>query len=197
MRMIGLILAATAVVILLACVYIFNRLVTCRNRYRNAYAQIDVQLKRRYDLIPNLVEVAKGYMAHERETLESVIAARSQALAASREAARNPGDPDLMRNLGLAEGVLSASLGRLMMLQENYPELKASQNMLHLSEELTSTENRVAFARQSFNDFVTGYNNAREVFPNNLIASLFRFTPAEWLQATGSDREREVQRLSL
>lgn len=159
----------------------YNSLVTLRNRYKNAYSQIDIQLQRRYDLIPNLVEVAKGYMKHERETLEAVIAARNTAITANGRAARNPGDPQAMQQLESAEATLSGALSRLMVLSEAYPDLKADRNMAQLMEELTSTENKVAFARQAFNDAVTVYNTKREVFPSNLIATQFNFLAAELL----------------
>ena len=158
---------------------VYNKLVTLRNRYKNAYAQIDVQLKRRYDLIPNLVETAKGYMAHERGTLEAVTAARNIAYAASKAAASNPGDATAMKNLTAAESGLGGTLSRLMMVSEQYPDLKANQNMMQLTEELTSTENKISFARQAYNDSVMQYNTDREVFPSNLIANTFNFTPAE------------------
>ena len=158
---------------------IYNKLVTMRNRFKNAYAQIDVQLKRRYDLIPNLVETAKGYMAHERGTLEAVTAARNIAYAASKAAAANPGDATAMKNLTAAESGLGGTLSRLMMVSEQYPDLKANQNMMQLSEELTSTENKISFARQAYNDSVMSYNTGREVFPSNLIANTFNFAPAE------------------
>ena len=158
---------------------VYNKLVTMRNRYKNAYAQIDVQLKRRYDLIPNLVETAKGYMAHERGTLEAVTAARNIAYAASKAAAANPGDATAMKNLTAAESGLGGTLSRLMMVSEQYPDLKANQNMMQLSEELTSTENKISFARQAYNDSVMTYNTDREVFPSNLIANTFNFGPAE------------------
>jgi LemA protein len=160
----------------------YNSLVTLRNRYKNAYSQIDVQLQRRYDLIPNLVETAKGYMKHERETLEAVTAARNTALSASRRAMQNPGDPQAMQQLGSAEVALTSALDRLMVVSEAYPDLKADQSMARLMEELTSTENKVAFARQAFNDAVTLYNTKREVFPSNLIASQYNFAPAELLE---------------
>jgi LemA protein len=160
----------------------YNGLVTLRNRYKNAYSQIDVQLQRRYDLIPNLVETAKGYMKHERETLEAVITARNAALSANSRAARNPGDPSAMQQLGDAEGALTGALGRLMVLSEAYPDLKADQTMTRVMEELSSTENKVAFARQAFNDAVTLYNTKREVFPSNLVANGFNFTAAELLE---------------
>jgi len=158
---------------------IYNKLVTMRNRYKNAYAQIDVQLKRRYDLIPNLVETAKGYMAHERGTLEAVTAARNIAYAASKAAAANPGDAAAMKNLTAAESGLGGTLSRLMMVSEQYPDLKANQNMMQLTEELTSTENKISFARQAYNDSVMTYNTDREVFPSNLIAGMFNFVAAE------------------
>lgn len=157
---------------------IYNRLVALRNRFKNAFAQIDVQLKRRYDLIPNLVQTARGYMKHERETLEGVIQARSMAQQAESRASKNPENPELMRKLSEAEQGLSGALGRLFALSENYPDLKANENMIQLSEELTSTENKIAFARQSFNDSVMTYNTAREKFPNILFANLFGFTSA-------------------
>jgi LemA protein len=158
---------------------VYNKLVTMRNRYKNAYAQIDVQLKRRYDLIPNLVETAKGYMAHERGTLEAVTAARNIAYAASKAAAANPGDASAMKSLVSAETGLGGTLSRLMMVSEQYPDLKANQNMMQLTEELTSTENKISFARQAYNDSVMTYNTDREVFPSNLIAGMFNFGPAE------------------
>ena len=176
---------------------IYNRLVTYRNQYKNAYAQIDVQLKRRYDLIPNLVETAKGYIKHERETLEAVIAARNQAYAASKGAAANPGDPAAMGALAQAETGLIGAMGRFMAVAEAYPDLKANQNMMQLSEELTSTENKVAFSRQAFNDGVTAYNNMREVFPNNLIAGMFNFAAAQLLEATESPEERKAPKVSF
>ncbi|HTA63866.1 MAG TPA: LemA family protein [Xanthomonadaceae bacterium] len=152
----------------------YNGLVTARNGYKNAFAQIDVQLNRRYDLIPNLVEVAKGYMKHESETLEAVTAARGAAMSGLSAAKANPGDPNAMQQLGAAEGQLGGALGRLMMVSESYPDLKANQTMMQLSEELTSTENKVAFARQAYNDSVMSYNNRREVFPASLIAGGFQ-----------------------
>jgi LemA protein len=158
---------------------VYNKLVTMRNRYKNAYAQIDVQLKRRYDLIPNLVETAKGYIKHERETLEAVTAARNIAYAASKAAAANPGDASAMKSLASAETGLGGTLSRLMMVSEAYPDLKANQNMMQLTEELTSTENKISFARQAYNDSVMTYNTDREVFPSNLVAGMFNFTAAE------------------
>jgi len=166
-----LVLAAIGLAAWLAGIY--NRLVTYRNRYKNAFAQIEVQLKRRYDLIPNLVEIAKGYMKHERETLEAVIQARNQAVGGLQRAARDPGDAGAMQGLGTAEGALAGTLGRLFALAESYPDLKANQNMMQLSEELRSTENRVAFARQAFNDSVTLYNTYRQSFPVVVVAGIF------------------------
>ena len=184
---VGLLVAAGLLV-----VAIYNRLVTLANRYKNAYSQIDVQLKRRYDLIPNLVETAKGYIKHERETLEAVIKARSQAMTAAQAAGANPGNPAAMQQLGQAEGALTGVLGRLFALAESYPDLKANQNMLALQEELTSTENKVAFARQAFNDSVMEYNIKRESFPDNIFAGMFGFSAAELLQATESAEERKA-----
>ena len=169
----------------------YNRLVGLRNRFKNAFAQIDVQFKRRYDLIPNLVETARAYMKHERDTLEAVISARNQAADADRAAAANPGDAQALMRLGAAEGTLSAALGRLFALAEAYPDLKANQNMMQLSEELTATENKIAFSRQAFNDAVMGYNTAAEQFPANVIASMFSFKPAELLAATESAEEKK------
>jgi LemA protein len=157
----------------------YNALVTLRNRYKNAYSQIDVQLKRRYDLIPNLVETAKGYLQHERGTLEAVTQARNAAVTANTRAAQNPGDASAMREISSAESALSGVMGRLFALAEAYPNLKANTTMMSLMEELTSTENKVSFARQAYNDAVMTYNTRREVFPTNFIASTFNFAPAE------------------
>jgi LemA protein len=173
------VLALIAVIVAATFAGMYNKLVTLRNRYKNAYAQIDVQLKRRYDLIPNLVETAKGYMAHERGTLEAVTQARNIAYAASKAAAENPGDSGSVKNLIAAESGLAGTLSRLMVVSEQYPDLKANQNMMQLTEELTSTENKISFARQAYNDSVMGYNTDREVFPSNLIAGMFNFAPAE------------------
>jgi LemA protein len=178
-------------------VAIYNRLVALRNRYKNAVAQIDVQLKRRYDLIPNLVETAKGYIKHERETLEKVVAARGAAVSAAQRAAGAPGDPAAMQALSQAEGALGGALGRLLAVFEAYPDLKANQNMLALQEELASTENKVAFSRQAYNDAVMEYNTKRESFPDNLFAGMFAFGPAELLQATESVEERKVPKVSF
>ncbi len=183
-----LILLAFLVVLLLWGVGVHNALVTARNAYRNAFAQIDVQLQRRFDLIPNLVETAKGYMGHERETLEAVVAARSAAQAGLNAAKASPGDPEAMAALAAAQSQLNAGLGRLLAVAEAYPELKANRNMMQLTEELTSTENKVAFARQAFNDAVMSYNNRREVFPSSLIAGMFDFAAAVLLAIPG-DRE--------
>ena len=155
---------------------IYNKLITFKNRYQNAFAQIEVQLKRRYDLIPNLVETVKGYMAHERETLEAVIQARNQAVSGLQRAASDPGDPNAIKNLASAEGVLGGALGRLLALSEAYPDLKASENMKQLTEELTSTENKVSFSRQAFNDAVTTYNIYRQSFPPAIFAGVFGHT---------------------
>ena len=192
-----LVFLAVVVVAVIAIVGIYNGLVAFRNRYKNAFAQIDVQLKRRYDLIPNLVETAKGYMAHERQTLEAVIAARQTAVSAEQRAAAQPGNPEAMRGLSAAEAGLTGALGRLFAVAEAYPDLKANQNMMALQEELTSTENRVAFARQAYNDSVMEYNTKRESFPANILAGMFGFTDAELLQSTGSDEERKAQRVSF
>ena len=178
---------------------IYNGLVTARNAYKNAFAQIDVQLQRRFDLIPNLVEVAKTYMSHERETLEAVIAARSAAQSGLAAAKANPGDAGAMAQLAAAQGQLNAGLGRLMMVAEAYPDLKANQNMMQLTEELTSTENKVAFARQAFNDAVMGYNNRREAFPGNLFAGMFGFAAATLLDIPVDKRDqvREAPKVSF
>jgi LemA protein len=175
---------------------LYNGLVTGRNAYKNAFAQIDVQLTRRYDLVPNLVETAKGYMQHERETLEAVIQARNSALSGLSAAKSNPGDAAAMQQLAGADNVLTQSLGRLFALSEAYPDLKANQNMMQLSEELTSTENKVAFARQAYNDAVMGYNNRREQFPGSIVANVFGFQAAESLKID-SEAKREVPKVSF
>jgi len=184
------------VLLVLTVIAIYNKLVALRNRYKNAFSQIDVQLKRRYDLIPNLVEVAKGYMKHERETLEAVIQARNQAASAGQQAAQNPGDPAAMKSLGSAEGQLTGALGRLFALSENYPDLKANQNMMSLQEELSSTENKVAFARQAYNDSVMRYNTARETFPNVIFAGMFNFHEADLFEVEEA-QEREAPKVSF
>jgi LemA protein len=175
---------------------IYNSLVVARNRFKNAFSQIDVQLKRRYDLIPNLVETVKGYMKHEKDTLEAVIAMRNQAMAANTRAAANPGDPAAMQALGSAESALGGALSRLMVVSEAYPDLKANQNMLNLQEELTSTENRVSFARQAYNDSVTAFNNQRDVFPTVIVANFAGFPPAELLQIE-SPQERAAPKVAF
>ena len=189
---IGVIVAAA-----IWAIMIYNGLVALRNRFKNAFSQIDVQLKRRYDLIPNLVETAKGYLKHERETLEAVIKARNQAISASQAAAASPGNPAAMQQLGQAEGALSGVLGRLFALAEAYPDLKANQNLMAIQEELSSTENKVAFARQAFNDAVMEYNTKRESFPDSIVAGMFRFDAAELLQATESAEERKAPKVSF
>ena len=169
----AVVLAGLVILAVICAVSIFNRLVTCRNAFKNAFSQIDVQMKRRHDLIPNLVETAKGYLKHERETLEAVVAARNGAAKAVQSAAAKPGDAQAMAALSGAEGALSGVLARFLAVAEAYPDLKANANMMALEEELTSTENRIAFARQAFNDAVMAYNNARETFPGMLLAGSF------------------------
>ena len=191
-----LIILVAAVLPVLYFIGVYNKLVQFRNRFKNAFAQIDVQLKRRYDLIPNLVETARGYLTHERDTLEGVIAARNQAASAEKRASAAPDDPEAISQLIGAESVLASSLGRLFALVEAYPDLKANQNMMQLSEELTSTENKIAFARQAFNDEVMFYNTAREVFPNNLIAGAFNFAPARLLEIE-TPEERVAPKVSF
>jgi LemA protein len=192
-----LIILSVIVIILIAWVVsIYNKLVALRNRFKNAFAQIDVQLKRRYDLIPNLVEIAKSYMKHERETLEAVIQARNQAQQAEKQAAAQPDDPDAMKNLMGAEQTLTGSLGKLFALSENYPDLKANQNMMQLSEELSSTENKIAFARQAFNDSVMNYNTYREQFPNTVFAGMFGFNQAQEF-IIENEAEREAPKVSF
>ena len=173
-----LILLIIIVAVVVFFVGIYNGLVTARNNYKNAFAQIDVQLQRRYDLIPNLVETAKAYMKHERETLEAVIAARGAAVSGLSAAKANPGDAQAMQQLSGGENQLTQTLGRLFAVAESYPDLKANQTMMQLSEELTSTENKVAFARQAYNDGVMYYNNKREVFPSSFVANMYNFAPA-------------------
>ena len=174
----------------------YNRLVGTRNNFKNAFAQIDVQLTRRYDLIPNLVEVAKGYIKHERETLEAVIRARNTAFDGLKAAAANPGNAAAVQTLAGAEGQLSGALGRLMAVAESYPDLKANQTMMQLSEEITSTENKVSFARQAYNDAVLTYNNGREMFPGSVVAGLFQFLPAQLLDIAKPEA-REAPKVSF
>lgn len=174
----------------------YNRLIALRNRYKNSYAQIDVQLKRRYDLIPNLVETAKGYIKHERETLEAVIKARNLAFSASQAAAANPGDAAAVKNLASAEGGLAGAMSRLMVVSESYPDLKANQNMMQLTEELTSTENKISFSRQAYNDSVMAYNTQREMFPTNLVANTFNFAVAE-LFVVDRAEQKEAPKVSF
>lgn len=181
---------------LLYLVSAYNRLVTARNGFKNAFAQIDVQLTRRHDLIPNLVETAKGYLKHERETLEAVIAARNTAVSGLKAAAANPGSAAAVDQLSGAETALNGALGRLFALSEAYPDLKANTTMMQLSEELTSTENKVSFARQAYNDSVTGYNNVRETFPSSVVAGMFGFDAAALLQIE-SPAMREVPKVSF
>lgn len=191
----------TLVIIVALVVYvisIYNKLVALRNRFTNAFAQIEVQLKRRYDLIPNLVETAKAYMSHERETLEAVISARNSAMAGLKDAAAKPGDPQAMTSLGGAEGALSGALGRLNVVMEAYPDLKANQNMMQLSEELTSTENKVAFSRQAFNDSVMGYNTYRQSFPQVMLANMFgHSTDAKLLEFEDSAQIQQAPTVSF
>jgi LemA protein len=177
-----LILLAIVVVLGFWGMGIYNGLVTARNAFKNAFAQIDVQLQRRFDLIPNLVETVKAYMSHERDTMEAVIAARGAAMAGLSAAKASPGDPSAMAELAASQGALNGALGRLLAVAEAYPDLKANQNMMQLTEELTSTENKVAFARQAFNDSVMTYNNRREVFPSSIFAGMFNFAPAALLE---------------
>jgi LemA protein len=179
--MAGWIPLAIIVAVVVFVVSLYNRLVTLRNRIKNAFAQIDVQLTRRHDLIPNLVETVRGYIKHERDTLEAVIKARNTAMSMLKAAAADPSRGEAMQQLAGAETALGSALGRLFAVAEAYPDLKANQNMMQLSEELTSTENRVAFARQSYNDAVMDYNTARETFPSSIVAGAFRFTPASML----------------
>ncbi|MEI6280039.1 MAG: LemA family protein [Verrucomicrobiae bacterium] len=191
----GIFLALVAVVVLggLYAIGQYNGLVALRNRFKNAFSQIDVQLKRRHDLIPNLVETAKGYLKHESGTLEAVTQARNLAQAAGGRAAANPGDPQAMKELGGAEAGLTGALGRLLAVVEAYPDLKANQNMMQLTEELTSTENKVAFARQAYNDSVMTYNTKREIFPTNIIAGMFAFQSAELFQIDAPEEKQAPQ----
>jgi LemA protein len=192
----GWIILIIFVGVVLFAITIYNRLIASRNRYKNAFAQIDVQLTRRHDLIPNLVETAKGYIKHERETLEAVIQARNAAVSGLQAAAADPTNPEAIRQLSQAEQGLSGALGRLFALSEAYPDLKANENMMQLSEELTTTENKVAFARQAYNDSVMDYNTLRESFPNNFIAGWFAFRAAELLEIE-DQAKREVPKVSF
>jgi len=192
---VGVILVIAAFCLL--AVGLYNSLVTRRNRYKNAYAQIDVQLKRRYDLIPNLVEAVRGYLKHEAGTLEAVIQARNSAFHAAQRAAEHTGDPEALKSLVSAETALQSGLSRIIALSESYPELKGSQTVRDLTEELTTTENRVAFARQAYNDTVTSYNTARETFPAVLLASSFGFESAGLLEAVNDNAERQAPRVAL
>jgi LemA protein len=190
------VIVGIGLILLLWVVALYNGLVGARNRYKNAFAQIDVQLKRRHDLIPNLVETAKGYMQHERGTLEAVIAARNAASSARSQAAANPADAAAMEKLNSAESGLGQVMTRFMMLQEAYPDLKANANMMQLTEELTSTENRISFARQAYNDAVMDYNNRREMFPSSIIAGMFNFTEAKMFEIQ-NEAEREAPKVSF
>jgi len=192
-----IVVLVVAVVLIAWLVGIYNRLVKLRNQFKNAFSQIDVQLKRRYDLIPNLVETAKGYMKHERETLEAVIAARNKAQAAVQAASARPGDPAAMQGLQGAEAGLTGALGKFFALAEAYPDLKANQNMMQLSEELTSTENKVAFSRQAYNDAVMTYNTARETFPDTIIAGATGFGPAQLFELEAPAVERVAPKVSF
>jgi LemA protein len=184
-----LVLLGVGLLLVFWLIAVYNGLVVSRNTYKNAFAQIDVQLKRRNDLIPNLVECVKGYMGHERDTLEAVVKARNIAFTAGQQAAANPGDPAAMKELSRAEAQLGGALGRLMAVAEAYPDLKANQNMMSLQEELTSTENRIGFARQAYNDAATAYNNQRQVFPAVAVAGMLGFTPAGLLETEAAERE--------
>jgi LemA protein len=188
-----LVIGGLLVVVALYVIAKYNGLVELRNRFKNAWAQIDVQLKRRYDLIPNLVETTKGYLKHERGTLEAVIAARNSAQSANNRVTGNPGDPEAMKALASAEGSLGGALGRLFALTEAYPDLKANTSMNQLMEELTSTENKISFARQAYNDSVMTYNTGREVFPTNIIAGMFNFGPAELFKVDVPEQRETVK----
>ena len=190
-------IGAVILLIIVTLVGVFNRLVAHKNRYQNAFAQIEVQLKRRHDLIPNLVETVKGYMAHERETLDAVIQARNQAQRGLEQAAGDPTNPEAMQTLGGAEGALSGAMGRLMALVESYPDLKANTNMMQLSEELTSTENKVSFSRQAFNDSVMVYNTYKQSFPAVVLAGMFRHTQDATLLEFDSEAIAAVPKVSF
>lgn len=192
-----IVILVVLLVLIIWIVSIYNGLVTLRNRFKNAFSQIDVQLKRRYDLIPNLVEIAKGYLKHERETLEAVIQARNQAANAERKVAGSPDDASAMRQLAGTEQLLTGALSRFFVLSEAYPDLKANQNMMQLKEELTSTENKIAFARQAFNDSVMTYNTTREKFPNIVFANMFGFFEAALFELDTPAEERKAPRVSF
>jgi LemA protein len=192
-----IVVGVVLLLLILWMVSAYNALVALRNQYKNSFAQIDVQLRRRYDLIPNLVETVKGYMAHERETLEAVIQARNSAFSANQKASANPGDPQAMDELNRAEGQLNAGLGRLLALSEAYPDLKANTNMANLQEELTATENKVSYARQAYNDMVMSYNTKRESFPTTIVAGMFGFGEAKLLEAVESPAQREAPKVSF
>src|SRR6201997_2457665 len=193
---IGIIVVVVVLILIVLVIAGYNGLVRSRNAYKNAFAQIDVQLRRRFDLIPNLVETAKGYIAHERQTLEAVVAARGAAMSGLTAGQDAPGDPAAMPQLSAGQGALNGALGRLLAVVEHYPDLKANQNMMQLSEELTSTENKVAFSRQAYNDTVMNYNNKREVFPAALFAGMFGFTAAAPLEAA-TPEAREAPRVQF
>lgn len=196
--LIALLVVVVLVVVLIAWIVgLYNGLVVLKNRFKNAFAQIDVQLRRRYDLIPNLVETAKGYLKHERETLTAVIEARNQAAGAAKALAAAPGDPSAVKAFASAESGLAGLLSRLMVVVERYPELKADAQMSRVMEELSSTENRIAFARQAYNDAVTEYNTKRELFPTSIVAGMFNFDPAALLESTGSAAQREAPQVKF
>ena len=192
-----LVIVVIAIVLIAWIVGLYNGLVVLKNRFKNAFAQIDVQLRRRYDLIPNLVETAKGYLKHERETLTAVIEARNQAAGAAKALAAAPGDPAAVKAFSAAESGLAGVLSRLMVVVERYPDLKADKQMARVMEELTSTENRIAFARQAYNDSVTEYNTKRELFPSSIVAGIFNFAPAALLESTDSAAQREVPQVKF
>ena len=192
-----LVIVVIAIVLIAWIVGLYNGLVVLKNRFKNAFAQIDVQLRRRYDLIPNLVETAKGYLKHERETLTAVIEARNQAAGAAKALAAAPGDPSAVKAFASAESGLAGLLSRLMVVVERYPELKADAQMSRVMEELSSTENRIAFARQAYNDAVTEYNTKRELFPTSIVAGIFNFEPAALLESTDSAAQREAPQVKF
>ena len=192
-----LVIVVIAIVLIAWIVGLYNGLVVMKNRFKNAFAQIDVQLRRRYDLIPNLVETAKGYLKHERETLTAVIEARNQAAGAAKALAAAPGDPAAVKAFSAAESGLAGVLSRLMVVVERYPDLKADKQMARVMEELTSTENRIAFARQAYNDSVTEYNTKRELFPSSIVAGIFNFAPAALLESTDSAAQREAPQVKF